>query len=167
MEVRRLRKDEGEVLRALRLSALRESPRAFGGSLEVEESLPPSDFSRMAEDRAMSERDAIFVATDRAEFVGLVSAFFDNNSGEPFISSMWVAPGHRRRGVGAMLVRAARRWLASSGATKVYAWVTSTNTKAIAFYESLGFEATETAGRPPSNRSVTERLYVLGLAGGG
>lgn len=165
MKVRRLRKDEGEVLRALRLSALRESPTAFGSSLEAEESLPLSEFFRMAEDRAISVRDAIFVATDETEFVGLIGAFFDNNSGQPFISSMWVAPSHRRKGIGARLVRAAHLWLASLGATKVYAWVTSTNTNAIAFYESLGFEATETVERLPSNRSLTERLYVHDLTG--
>lgn len=136
MEVRRLRKDEGDVLRALRLSALRDSPWAFSGSLEMEESLPSSEFSRMAEDRAVSEKDAVFVAADETGFVGLIGAFFDNNSGEPFISSMWVAPSHRRRGVGAMLVGAAQLWLASLGATKVYAWVTSANANAIAFYES-------------------------------
>lgn len=151
MEVRRLRKNEGEVLRALRLAALRESPSAFGGSLEVEESLPLSEFSQMAEERSISERDAIFVATNGAEYIGLIGAFFDNHSGEPFISSMWVAPSHRRKGIGAMLVRAAQRWLASLGATKVYARVTSTNRSAIIFYESLGFEATDIVERLPSN----------------
>jgi len=166
MEVRRLRKNEGDVFRALRLSALRESPLAFGGSYEAERSLPPSEFSSVAEDRAISERDAIFVATNEAEFVGLISAFFDNESDEPFISSMWIAPSHRRKGLGAMLVRTAQLWLASLGAEEVYAWVTSTNTNAITFYESLGFEATDTTKQLPSNPSLVERLYILRIGGG-
>lgn len=75
---------------------------------------------------------------------------------------MWVAPSQRRKGVGAKLVRAAQRWLVSLGATEVYAWVTSMNTDAITFYESLGFTALDKVKHAPANPSLTERLYVLG-----
>ena len=69
----------------------------------------------------------------------MIGAFFDNKTGKPFISSMWVTPELRRGGLGAQLYQAASAWLRAREVTEINAWVPTDNCSAIKFYENLGF----------------------------
>ncbi len=158
--IRRVEATDGKVVRDLRLEALRESPDAFGASYEEEVALPVSHFDSFVSERAVSDKDAFFVALKTGSVVGMVGAFFDNASGEPYVCSMWVTPQHRRGRIGLGLLREAVGWLESQGAQHANAWVTCSNSKAIAFYESAGFQATDTVQKLPSNHALQERLYV-------
>jgi ribosomal protein S18 acetylase RimI-like enzyme len=55
------------------------------------------------------------------------------------VASMWVAPGHRRTGLGSRLVDAVRLWAESVRANELYLMVTNNNDAAISFYERCGF----------------------------
>lgn len=50
-----------------------------------------------------------------------------------------VDAGHRRRGYGAAMVRAAEAWLASRGAAKLNLMVRASNAAILGFYEALGY----------------------------
>jgi len=56
--------------------------------------------------------------------------------------SMWVAPTHRRKGVGRMLVDAVVAWARAQNVQGLWLLVTSNNDTAINFYQRLGFSLT-------------------------
>ena len=55
------------------------------------------------------------------------------------ITNVWVSPGHRRRGLGTVVVAAMLDWAAERGVTTVYLQVRGDNPGAVAAYERLGF----------------------------
>lgn len=59
---------------------------------------------------------------------------------EAYISTLAVAPGMRRRGIGKQLLKTALRSAGRQGADRVSLEVRASNAGAISMYESLGFE---------------------------
>src|SRR4051794_25844258 len=57
------------------------------------------------------------------------------------VFSMWIDPGHRRRGLGAALIDAVIDWSRTWGGAHVVLWVFAANEAAIRFYQRLGFTA--------------------------
>jgi N-acetylglutamate synthase len=55
------------------------------------------------------------------------------------LATIWVDPGHRRRGIATAMMRALGHWAARRGARQVYLQVAAANADAIAAYERLGF----------------------------
>ena len=55
------------------------------------------------------------------------------------VDSLYVEPGHRRRGIGRALVARSMDWLAGRGAKPVVVDVLSGNDEAMRLYESFGF----------------------------
>ena len=92
----------------------------------------------------------------------MVAAYLsDGETSDAYICAMWVAPESRDRGVGRLLVDAARHWLVRAGVNEVKAWISDANTSALGFYESLGFEPTDARQPLASRPSIDERLFVL------
>jgi len=73
--------------------------------------------------------------------VGAVMAGYDGVRG--WLYHLAVAPELRRRGFGALLVRAAEAALRSLGCPKVNLQVRATNREVVAFYRSVGYEIEE------------------------
>lgn len=160
MEVRRIQKGQGMLLRDVRLKALTESPFAFGAKLSDEEITPLKEFEKKADLHATSEVSTTFFAFDEKTVVGQIGAFIDK-SDNAFICAMWVSPSDRRKGIGKKLIKAAVAWLNQLDHNEVYAWVSDENTTAKDFYKSNGFIATNTQQPLPSSANISETLYVI------
>ena len=130
----RLRGDDWQTLRDLRLAALQESPHAFRAKL--------SDERRYSREQWTSFLGAVawFVARRVNAPIGM-AGLLQQDPG-PELIGMWVAPHERGQGVGAMLTRAVVDLATSQGATSVGLWVTDGNDTARAMYQRLGFEFT-------------------------
>ena len=79
-----------------------------------------------------------------------------------FIYDVWVAPMHRRRGIGTSLVRWAADWARSKGYAKIKLEVAETNPAARRVYEAAGFRLERAyMGRvlevPPENGQSREQ----------
>ena len=98
------------------------------------------------------------------EACGIAAGFFDDDGSGPYLISMWVAPSHRRHGVGKRLVDAVLDWARSRGAKQITLEVTTTNVSAIRFYESLGFVRTEKVSPYPNDPRLQEYEMVKSLA---
>ena len=160
--VRRIRASEGELLRFLRLSALRDSPHAFRTRAAEEEAKPAGEYAATAARHADSDVSTSFVAFAGDDAVGLIGAFFEGGDPKrPFICALWVAPSARSFGVGTSLVNTAAEWLRARGATSVLAWVADANRGAKRFYASRGFIATAERQSLPSNATEWESLLEL------
>ena len=93
-------------------------------------------------DRLLAMRDDRFVAVaeDGSRLVGFICVFGDEDPRRgSLIDNLHVAHEHKRRGIGASLMRHAGRWLtAHDPGSGVYLWVMEANREARRFYERLG-----------------------------
>ena len=141
--IRRVRPDDGPVLKAVRLAALADWPSAFGSSYAAEADRPDDFWETRAVLGAAGDRGVTFFAVIAGSVVGLVSAHQPDAEGLSVeLVSMWVAPAQRRAGIAAELVDAVVGWARETGATTVGLWVTRGNDAAVRLYENEGFQLT-------------------------
>lgn len=92
----------------------------------------------LAIDKKLAVSDGLFfVALAGDEVVGTVLAGYDGHRG--WLYSVAVHPVHRRKGLGANLVRHAEGALTARGCMKINLQIVSANENVKTFYESLGY----------------------------
>ncbi|MDN3576373.1 GNAT family N-acetyltransferase [Chitinimonas viridis] len=164
-QIQRIRPDQGEVLRGLRLSGLNEAPDAFGRRYAEIAARPLQYWDDHVRRYATSAESATFVLYRTGKPVGMAGAYLEGGRRDhAYICNMWVEPTFRRGGAGARLVNTANRWLAEQGVERINAWVVETNDTALRFYETLGFMRTEQKRQMPSNPDIQEILLVFDTA---
>lgn len=154
--VRRLRPPEWREYRDLRLSALAESPDAFGSTFARERLRSSREWEERLASGSVSGRDAPLVAQVDGDFVGLVWGRID--PGDPntaYVFQMWVTPAMRGGGVGRALLEAVVDWAREADARTVLLGVTCGDTPARRMYERSGFVA---AGEPVPLRADSVTL---------
>ena len=104
VEVRRVRADEWEAVRDVRLRALADAPSAFGTRHEDAARRPDDWWREWTARGAAGDRQATFLAWDGERPVGIVASFVED--GRRWLIQMWSDPSVRGRGVGAALVEA-------------------------------------------------------------
>ena len=130
------------LFKEVRLTALQESPLAFGSTYAKESKLTDADW--LARSRQWTGEVAVgFLAMDGDQCVGLLlCAPEDQDRFRAEALSMWVAPTHRHQGAGRMLMEAIIDWCRGASVTSLSLFVVTGNDGAIAFYERLGFAMT-------------------------
>ncbi|MBA2275659.1 MAG: GNAT family N-acetyltransferase [Chloroflexi bacterium] len=158
IHVRRIRPDDGPLLRGLRLRSLSDAPDAFGQSLQDAVARPDAEWSAEARAATDGARRAWFIAEapasepEPAAPVGLVLVR-RRPPDVALVFSMWVDSRVRRGGVGRALIDTAERWAGSWGAERIVLWVVAGNEPAIRFYQRLGFMVTESGTDADSGRA--------------
>lgn len=135
--VRTLTEDDWETFRAVRLTALRESPEAFVGTHADEEDFD-EDFWKLRlrrSERLLAERDGKVVGT-----ASVGQAEDDEEHGQLF--GLWVEPAARGTGVATALVRAGTAAAQRRGYRQLLYWVGTDNGRAVAFASGFGFRPT-------------------------
>ena len=140
-EVRRAVIGDELVLRALRLQALTDSPRAFSSTYDRE-------VARTAEDwRRWLTPGVTFLLEAAGEPRGLVASIRDaDDFSVVHLMAMWVHPDLRGTGAAQALVTSVKTWAAEVGATQVRLNVVESNGRARQCYEHAGFRATGRQG---------------------
>ncbi len=142
--VRRIRTDDGPLLRSLRLAALADAPSDATTTLARAEAHDDDHWAEAAEANASGGLQATFFAEteDRPiDTVGLVGAYANRDRVVNLVG-LWSAPGHRDTGVAPLLLDAVDRWAADAGADRLRLWVVERNEFTRAFYEAEGFKVT-------------------------
>jgi GNAT superfamily N-acetyltransferase len=160
ISVRRIRPDEGGLLRGVRLAALLDAPSAFGSTHAAESDRPDAEWDERAAAGAEGHDRVTFFAIDGSDVVGLAGGYREE-PGRPAIDlvSMWTDPRARRTGVGRALVQAVLDWADANG-DEVSLWVTRGNDAAHALYESMGFVDTDEVQPLPSDPCKDEVRMV-------
>lgn len=153
ISVKRIRADEGEVLRDIRLRSLLDSPDAFGQRYDEAAASTLDDWVTTARASAAGERRIwLFARDDAGAPVGVVQAR-RRPPADCLLFSMWVAPEARRLGAGASLVDAVQHWGAAWGAERVVLWVLAANESAMRFYDRIGFSVLSAGPDADSGRA--------------
>jgi ribosomal protein S18 acetylase RimI-like enzyme len=126
----------------IRLRALWDSPTAFSSTYAEESKLTDADWLNRA--AQWSGANSVgYLAMNGSGAVGIAAGILDQN--EPLraeLVSMWIAPPHRRLGIGRMLVDAVLTWARGRNVLNLCLMVTSNNDHARQFYQSVGFTLT-------------------------
>ena len=138
LTLRQLRPDEADLHRQLRLEALRESPRAFGDTLEPLER-KGADYWHALTQRVCSV-DAMVVALDAERPIGMIYGLRDRQIRQGArLGGVWVDAQYRRRGAGSLLVHSVIAWAQTQDFDMARLWVGHDEEAAIALYERCGF----------------------------
>src|SRR4051794_28276446 len=160
--VRRVETSDGELLKRVRLAALRDTPSAFGSTYDAELRLSDADWDQRARAGSDGSQRVTFFAEAGGTIVGVIGAFRAEPAAERVdLVSMWVAPDARRRGIARELVAAVVDWATTTSASQVALWVTRGNEPAASLYAAMGFEATGNTQPLPWDSSTEEVEYVL------
>lgn len=145
--VRRIRPDDGPLLKRVRLAALLDTPSAFARTHAEESAYADDEWTRRATEWSAGHEGLTAFAELDGEVVGLVGGHRPA-SGATELVSMWVDPRARGNGVGQALIDAVVEW---AGGKAVELWVTHGNDPAIALYERAGFVRTDDVQPLPSD----------------
>jgi ribosomal protein S18 acetylase RimI-like enzyme len=141
------------IFKDIRLRALQDAPTAFSSTYAEESKLTDADWVKRAAQWS-SEKSVSYLAMDAHIPCGIASGMLDQaDATHAHLLSMWVAPTHRRQGVGRTLVEAVVTWARAQNAQTLHLLVTSNNDTAIKFYQRLGFALigrTETYANDPA-----------------
>jgi ribosomal protein S18 acetylase RimI-like enzyme len=142
IRLRRIRPDDGPLLRRTRLAALADSPGAFVTTIEQATARSAEHWDTAAAANASGMSQATFFAEDDAgETAGMVGAYVMAD-GVANMVGLWSAPGYRSMGVADALVAGLVDWAQRSGAHQLRLWVLEGNDAARQFYADKGFETT-------------------------
>jgi ribosomal protein S18 acetylase RimI-like enzyme len=130
------------IFKDVRLRALLDTPSAFSSTYTKESQLTDADWIARAAQWG-GGRSTTYVALDEGGACGIASGMLDqSDASRAHLLSMWVAPAHRRLGVGRMLVEAVLAWALTNQVRTMQLLVTSNNEGALKFYQRLGFTLT-------------------------
>jgi ribosomal protein S18 acetylase RimI-like enzyme len=151
--VRPFLQSEWQQYRDTRLSALQDSPDAFGSVYETAALLADSEWQdRLA--RITPDRDLPLAGLVGSEFAGMAWARFDQPEGTTVhLYQMWVSPAYRGKGLAHKLLLEALAWALSQDAKSMSLGVTCGDTPARKLYASVGFV---TIGTPEPLRAGSE-----------
>ncbi len=140
VQIRRIRSDEWEALRDIRLRALLDTPDAFGSTHEQEAVDPEDAWRDWTANGAEGGDGFTAVALDGGAWIGLaVGAPHRAFPGEVGLFAMWVDPVFRGQGIGRRLVDEVVAWARTAGFPSIRLLATTTNDAAIRLYDRCGF----------------------------
>ncbi len=138
--IRRIRRGEGELFRSVRLTALKESPEAFGSTYESALLRSVESWKEQADGTAEGSDRATFLLTHEETPVGIVALYRDSeraDQGE--IIQLWIDPPLRGTGAAVELAEAVLEWARRNGFCRVVAAVFEGNHRSRGFLRKLGF----------------------------
>ena len=139
--IERIKADEWQTLRDIRLRSLEDAPEAFGQRYDEAAAMSDEEWQTITRSSATGNRRIWILARDESgRPIGVVQGRRRPPS-DCLLFSMWVDPVARRLGVGRALVDAIQDWAEAWGAQRVVLWVLATNEPAGRFYERIGFSA--------------------------
>ena len=144
------------LYKSIRLAALLDSPTAFGSIHAGESQLTDADWLQRATN-LNGDRAIGYLATDAGTACGIAVGLLDEHDPDQAdLVSMWVAPTHRRCGIGRSLIETIAAWASARGARTLKLMVTSNNDSAIEFYARNGFSMTGNTEPHPNDPALFE-----------
>ncbi len=158
--IRKIRPDDWQAVKALRLEALADAPYAFAETLAEAKATPDSVWQNRVQQNAEGKSSIGVLASENNRLVGMAVGLCNPDGNQKaHLVAMWVSPDHRGTGAAESLVQYIVNWARESGSTALVAGVTEHNPRAQAFYRRLGFEVLP--NRPPWKPEPTSNEIPL------
>jgi len=170
MIIRRVKQEDGTLLREIAIRMYSDSPDAFSETLAKAKQRTAEEWDSRAEWLADSPDVIGLVAYDDNRpcgfVMGLVGSFVNGSMDwqcrdSVTIARTWVDPKARRKSIGSALTDTVRDWACEKGVEQVELQVTENNEAAKSFYRHLGF--TDTGRREPLVSNSQLQIYFLTL----
>jgi ribosomal protein S18 acetylase RimI-like enzyme len=170
MKIRRVKEEDGALLREIAIRMYSDSPDAFSDTLEEAKQRTAEEWDSRAKWLASSPDVIGLIAYDDnwpCGFVmGLVGSFIKGSIDwecrySVTIARNWIDPQARRKGFGTKLTDTIKDWACEKGVRQLELQVTENNEVAKSFYEKLGF--TDTGRREPLASNPKLQIYFLTL----
>ena len=160
-EVRRIRPDDWEGSRRVRLAALLDSSDAYSATYAQAAALTDQVWIDRALVGSEGSTQATFLVVDNTPTPrGMVTGLTDLD--EPSscqLVSLWVEPELRRQGFGLRLTEALTEWATAQAFDKIHLWVTVGNSPAAQLYQANGFVCTGHTQSLAANPDLNEARY--------
>ena len=156
-QIRHLSSAQWKIFRDIRLKSLRDTPNAFGSTIEKEKIYTGDDWKKRLE---RSDCKTLVAFSKGSKPIGIiVGAPYDNQAG---LFAMWIDPSQRKQGIGSLLVDAVIQWAEEQNFHEIRLDVADDNHPAIALYQSKGFVKSGIVGSLPTPREhIKEHQRVL------
>jgi ribosomal protein S18 acetylase RimI-like enzyme len=163
ISLERITPQKAMIFKEVRLRALLDSPTAFSSTFATESTLTDDDWvARVAQ--WSSGTSTTYLALDGGRACGIASGMLDQTDpSRAHLLSMWVAPTHRRMGIGRSLVEAVLAWARAKNVQTMQLLVTSNNDTAIQFYQRLGFTLTGCTGTYANDPALKDYEMIRSL----
>jgi len=138
--VREFLPDERTGYKALRLRSLADSPNAFGRTLAEAQKRSDSEWSILLSSGVASDTDLPLIPEVSTESVGLAWGRIEHfKSDTANIYQMWVAPNHRSKGIGGLLLETIIFWAENKQVRYLELGDTFRDSPALRLYKRYGF----------------------------
>ena len=155
MRIRRLEPHEIALHRDVRLRALREAPDSFGENAAEVETRPSSYWEDLTRSVTEPGRHVMFLACEGEAVHGSTYGLRDLQSGDSGrVGGTWVAPSHRRQGIGKGLLQAVVFWAKEQGLRRLRLWAPAASSAALSLYRQSGFADTGHRRLLPTNAAL-------------
>jgi ribosomal protein S18 acetylase RimI-like enzyme len=138
VELRHARHEDWELLKEIRLRALRDSPDAFCVTHDEAAGYDDEVWIERSSAEPGEGSSASFLAIDRDEVVGMSAGILCDQHRMDVVS-LFVTPSHRGTGLAQELMKMVEAWGRTRGAYEAVLDVEADNQRAGSFYTSLGY----------------------------
>jgi ribosomal protein S18 acetylase RimI-like enzyme len=148
----------------IRLRALKDTPSAFGRTYAEESQFSDTQWRQRIAIWNSGTTSVCYIAMDGHTPCGIIACYIDDHDPpRPNVASMWVAPNHRRSGLGSRLLKQVERWAQNLASPQLRLMVTSSNAAAIKFYQRYGFVLTGIIEPYPPNPALHQCEMTIPL----
>ena len=150
--------------KAVRLRALKDTPSAFGRTYAEESQFSDAEWRARVTTWNSGSRSVCYIAMDGGEPCGIIGGYLDDHAPpRANVASMWVAPSHRRSGLGTRLLDHVHKWAQTLKTPQMRLMVTNGNASAIRFYQRYGFALTGTIEPYPPDPAFHQCEMTMAL----
>lgn len=143
--IRRIQPNEGELYRDLRLESLADAPEAFASTFESALERTLESWTEQADSTASGSQRNTMLGFYQDIPAGLAALYQDPDRADmAHLIQVWVHPDHRGTGLATTLISQLFSWAKECDYRQIFTEVAVENTRAIAFYQKLGFQRTGT-----------------------
>ena len=155
-EVREFFPDEWAIYKELRLRSLVDSPDAFGKTLAEEQERSDAEWSSRLLSGVQSDTDLPLIAKVNGQPIGLAwGRIEESKSDTANLYQMWVAPDHRSKGIGSLLLETIIAWAETKNVSYLELGVTFRDSPALHLYKRYRFLP---VGKPKEFRPGSDLL---------
>lgn len=149
--------NDWQKFKAARIRAIKDSPQAFGDTLEKAMSRSDTYWIELV------EKSEVFVISSEGHYIATVILKQDDD-GVWSIKSLWTDPEYRNRGLATTLLTVVLQTAKESGIEVIELGINANQTTAIKLYESLGFQTIKSIPGTLMGDGSRGDLFVMRLA---